>query len=127
MTANPSASLPAVEGSPTPDLATQPVTAIAREVFLAWEKLRVVYVAVLATVTLVLIESPLAVTSRLAIDVVVGALAANVLYFAGPLTESYLRWLGYDRGWPRWALFLGGTMLAVVFAVGLLAPGLLQG
>ena len=126
MTATPSASLPAVAGSPTPDRTGQSLPAIAREVFLAWEKLRLVYVAVLATVTLVLIESPGAVTSRLAIDVVVGALAANVLYFAGPLTESYLRWLGYERGWPRWVLFLGGTILAVVFAVGVLAPQLLQ-
>lgn len=57
--------------------------------------------------------------------IIVGAVVANVAYFAGPTIETYIRWLGYERMWPRWLMFGSGTLLSIVLAVGVLATALL--
>ena len=92
---------------------------IARQTFLAWEVLRLVYVATLTVVTLaaLLRFAPHDLLNRgLLIVVFEGAVVANLAYFAGPIIETYVRWLGYRRTWPRWVLFLGGTLLAALLA-----------
>lgn len=61
----------------------------------------------------------------LAQSIVFGAVVANVLYFAGPIVDTYIRWLGYKHSWPRWTMFVGGTLLSIVFAIGLLSIHLL--
>lgn len=100
--------------------------ALARATFLAWEKLRIAYNAVLVVVTL------LALAATQQVDLwglgvpLRGAIVANLLYFAGPAMETYVRWLGYDRTWPRWLLFLGGTALASLLAVSAIMAGRLQ-
>ena len=50
-----------------------------------------------------------------------GAIVANICYFAGPIVETYVRWLGYDGKWVRWFLFVGGTSLTAVLAFASLA------
>jgi hypothetical protein len=98
---------------------------IARKVFLAWEKLRIAYIAILGMVTLLLV-GPMGFTSfRILTLVIEGAVVANLAYFLGPATETYIRWLGYDRAWPRWAMFFCGTLLSILLAVGSLAAYLL--
>jgi len=57
--------------------------------------------------------------------IVLGAVVANVAYFAGPTVETYVRWLGYNRAWPRWVMFIGGTLMSIVLAIGVLATELL--
>ncbi|MCC7336402.1 MAG: hypothetical protein IT422_15035 [Pirellulaceae bacterium] len=44
---------------------------------------------------------------------------------AGPILETYVRWLGYDRKWVRWFLFAGGTVLTAILALISLASGLI--
>ena len=61
-------------------------------------------------------------TLRLIIE---GAVVANFAYFAGPTVETYVRWLGHERMWPRWLMFGSGTLLSIVLAVGVLATALL--
>lgn len=99
---------------------------LARATFLAWEKLRIAYNAVLIVVTV----PALAATQQLDLGglgvTLRGAIVANLLYFAGPTIETYVRWLGYDRTWPRWLLFLGGTALASLLAVGAIAARRMQ-
>jgi len=53
--------------------------------------------------------------------VVEGAVVANIAYFAGPTIETYVKWLGNDRAWPRWVMFVAGTLLSIVLTVGVLA------
>ncbi|WP_146393873.1 hypothetical protein [Planctomycetes bacterium CA13] len=48
--------------------------------------------------------------------IVKAAIAANVCYFAGPILETYVLWLGYNRSWVRWFLFLGGMLLTAILA-----------
>ncbi len=50
-----------------------------------------------------------------------GAIVANLCYFAGPIIETYVRWLGYDRKWVRWFLFVGGTVLTGMLAIATMA------
>lgn len=98
---------------------------IARAVFLAWEKLRIVYVIILSLVTLILTGSAGFSDLRILRLIAEGAVVANVAYFAGPIVETYVRWLGYERMWPRWLMFESGTLLSIVLAVGVLATALL--
>ena len=98
---------------------------IARGTFLAWEKLRVIYVAILAVITILLIAPSGFLDERVLLLVVEGAVVANAAYFAGPTIETYIKWLGYDRAWPRWVMFGAGTLLSIVLVVGVLATELL--
>ena len=42
---------------------------------------------------------------------------ANMLYLAGPVLDTYIRWLGYRENWPRFAMFVSGTALSALLAV----------
>lgn len=114
---------------PETDFAQMSLLAIARRVFLAWEKLRIAYVILLALITVLFTVLFTGVTGiwnlRLLRMIVLGAMVANVAYFAGPTIETYVRWLGYSRAWPGWIMFVGGTLLSIVLAIGVLATELL--
>ena len=104
--------------------ATQPqdsLDTIARRTFLAWEKLRLIYLAICGGVTLLLgmtgaIEG--LGTWEYWQRVIAGGIFANVMYFAGPVMETYLTWLGSKSLWPRYILFAAGTLFTVVLAIG---------
>ncbi|QDV47170.1 hypothetical protein Enr13x_70790 [Stieleria neptunia] len=93
---------------------------IAKSTFLAWERLRLIFVVVLGLLTL-LLAGPDLTKLRTLVLIAEGAIIANVCFFAGPIIETYVRWLGYDRKWVRWFLFVGGTMLTAMLAVATMA------
>ena len=91
----------------------------ARDVFLKWEKLRLIYNADLLIVAVILIAAT--VRSRVILflvlfQCVLGCVAANVLYFAGPGLEAYLNWLGFQRRWVTLLLFIAGMGLSMLLA-----------
>ncbi len=110
---------------PESEVVQTSLQAIARRVFLAWEKLRILYVIILALVTVLLTGVTGVLNLGLLRLILLGAVVANVAYFAGPTIETYVRWLGYNRGWPRWVMFIGGTLIAIILAIGSLATELL--
>lgn len=114
-----------MENSPAAESPDRSLLTIARNVFLAWEKLRVVYVIILGSVTVMLTGLSLNVDLPLLRLIVLGAVTANVMYFVGPTTETCVQWLGYSRPWLRWLLFVGGTLLSVLLTIGWLATELL--
>ena len=107
------------------------IVAMAKSVFIAWEKLRIAYVMLLGAFTMmlsipgVIYNGSHLLTLRGLIMIAEGAIVANVCYFAGPIIETYVHWLGYHRKWVRWFLFVGGTILTVVLAFFSLASGLI--
>jgi len=107
------------------------IAALAKPVFIAWERLRIIYVLVLGVFTImlaipdVIYNGSQLLTFRSLVMIAEGAIVANVCYFAGPIIETYVRWLGYNRKWVRWFLFVGGTILTVVLAFFSLASGLI--
>lgn len=105
--------------------ADRSLLAVARKVFLAWEKLRVVYVMLLALITILFTGVAGLFELRLLRLIVPGAVVANVAFFAGPTLETFVRWLGYNRVWPRWVMFACGTLISIVLAIGVLATELL--
>jgi len=124
---NPYSSPPALSVSP-PDSVPSTFGGIARSTFLAWEKLRLVYVGLLAAVTLLLaaLDPSRSFTSlRFWIPVVEGAVVANVCYFAGPIIETYVTWLGFRGRWLRYTLFVLGTLFSIMLAFGAIASLLL--
>lgn len=93
--------------------------AVAREVFLSWERWRLTYnlVMVAFVVTLAFVwggkDSNWV---RLTTECVLGGIVANLLYFAGPIADVYLRWLGVCRAVVPRALFVTGVALSMGLA-----------
>lgn len=98
---------------------------IARRTFLAWEKLRLVFIVILGLLVIV-VAGPNLRQAKTLVLIIEGAVVANVCYFAGPIVESYARWLGYQGKWLRRVLFTLGTILVMLLAIasltGLLLP-----
>jgi hypothetical protein len=88
----------------------------ARDNFLAWEKLRLAYNAVLAIFAL-LVGWPRLSDGDFQVHLFEGALFANLCFCVGPWVEGYLILLfGLPRKDFRAVLFLLGTLLAVLLA-----------
>jgi hypothetical protein len=91
---------------------------IARRTFLAWEKLRLLFNAILIAVSL----SAAGLVGVVAkpdfwLAAVGGGVVLNLCYFAGPIVESYVAWLGFPTRWPRVATFVLGTLACGVAAL----------
>lgn len=127
MTINPysSPSLESTSLDATPTASTNlTLVDIVKTTFLAWERLRIVYVLVLGLWTVVLV-GPQPIHIPIVVVIAGGAVLANLCYFAGPILESYVRWLGYRGIGLRWFLFIGGTLLTATLEIALLGPSLL--
>lgn len=84
-----------------------------------WEKLRIVYNLVLIPWTIALLFFSNAHPATVLL-LPVAAIAANVLYLLGPVTEAYLTWFGFWRFWMTVVLFLAGLAFTGVAAAGVL-------
>jgi hypothetical protein len=93
-----------------------------RDVFRAWEKLRIPYNLALVGVSLLIwlsLESTLGFVGPLAVGFR-GALIANLLFFAGPIVEAYIRWLRPGLSGMRWVLFFAGLLFAMLLAASMM-------
>lgn len=88
----------------------------ATAVFVSWERLRLLYNVVLASLVLGLANHSLANGEFLRFLVLAG-LGANVCFCAGPVAEGYLALLGAHRPTCRWVVFLFGLFLASLLTV----------
>lgn len=93
---------------------------IARKTFRAWEEMRLVYIGVMIVVTAVTcLIDPFTVlgSPRFWMVGIVGVIIANVCYFAGPLLDTYVTWVGFRVDWLRPLIFVLGTLFASCLAV----------
>lgn len=94
----------------------------AKAIFLRWERLRVGYNLILLLVTLgcLFARWPEARAPWYGWFVIclIGAVMANLCFFAAPATETYLHWLGVRSRAVTTALFLLGVLVSIplVFA-----------
>lgn len=110
----------AADSVPAPARYPAPDTASARQVFVAWEKLRIVYNAVLVAVVVTV-----AAFADVKFDIEflrflgICAVAAILVYCAGPVAEGYAALLGVARRASRIVLFTLGLLIAgfVAFAM----------
>jgi hypothetical protein len=93
-----------------------PVGDTARAVFLAWERLRLVYNATLVLIVLYIAGHNLG-NFEFRVFVLEAAVAANLCFCAGPVAEGYLSLLGANRRVVRWLLFIPGTLLGCLLTV----------
>lgn len=109
---------PAADSVPAPARYPAPDPASARDVFVAWEKLRILYNGVLAAVviTVTAIEG-LKVDAELAGFVFGCAVAANLAYCAGPVAEGYAALVGVPRRACRIVLITLGLLVAASVAL----------
>ena len=101
-----------------------------KEIFIRREKLRVIYNATLLVVLIALLvlafyfEAP-GISGVGIFDFTLRILAyafvANVLYFAGPIGESYLAWLNVNTGIWRVIIFASGLVLSTILEIGVVA------
>ncbi len=89
---------------------------IAKPVFLAWEKLRLLYIALLSAWTLLLAWPMIADNPFTLIALVICGVVANLFYLLGPAIETYIRWLGCEALWVRMLLFISGTLWTALLA-----------
>lgn len=95
-----------------------------RELVLAWEKLRLLYNALLALPGFLILftlvtEEEVGVVQALVAGLAV-AVAANACFLLGPAAELYLRGLfrkGEPLGRGRWLIFGTGTLLSLMLFV----------
>ena len=98
----------------------KPIGTDFKAIFLAWEKLRMLYVALVGIAVLVLtflVEPNLFKDYKFWIGVAEGAVIANIAFFAGPIVESYLTWLGNCPRWYRKAAMIGGIVFTILLAM----------
>ena len=115
-----------VEAAPSMTLAS-----IARRTFIAWEKLRILYVGVLVPFTLLctaFLDVTLLANPLYWISMFICGIFANLCYFAGPVIDTYVTWLGYRGTVLRLAMFVVGTVgcagLAWCLVISVAASGL---
>jgi small-conductance mechanosensitive channel len=106
------------------------------QLFWRWEKLRVVFNAVLTLEVVVLFlflaaTGPTLIGSLLSlrtlVDLVAGCLAANLFFLLGHYINAYLFWLGFRRRIYTAIIFLAGLAIAVVLAAGVAVSHQLPG
>jgi hypothetical protein len=95
-----------------------------REIVFGWERLRLLYNAILAIPGILVLNAmageygmPLLIAILSAVFVAVGA---NLCFLLGPLVELYLRGIfrqGQPLGRGRWLLFGSGTLLSLFLFV----------
>ncbi len=101
-----------------------PLDQLARRIFVAWERLRIVYNSVLA-VTVLCVGTiyylqygppPFPMTGFLGLFI--PFIGANLCFFAGPIVETYVAWLGNRTETLRLIMMLLGTGLSMLIAIG---------
>ena len=113
MTDNPYSS-PLAE-TPSKEVADKDLGTIARETFLAWEKLRIPFNGILISLTLAMGAGHLHLIEFWG-TAIAGGLFVNACYFAGPIVETYVTWLGYRGRRLRYGLFVLGTLFTSAVA-----------
>lgn len=88
----------------------------ARQVFLAWERLRLTYNAALAILVLAFSWNSL-LDRDFWSYLFWGAFGANVCFCLGPVAEGYLVLLGADRRVARWIVFVPGLLLGFLLTL----------
>ncbi len=93
--------------------------AIAKQVCLDWEKLRLIYIAVLGAETIAIgfLAHPLILTPEFWGGALLGAVFANVCFFIGPVIETYISWLGYPSRALRFVMFIAGTLFSCLLVI----------
>ncbi|MGL6075499.1 MAG: hypothetical protein ACRC8S_15200 [Fimbriiglobus sp.] len=92
-----------------------PAVDSAHAVFLAWERLRLAYNAVLGLVVLFFAgsELPNREFQGFLLRAVIGA---NLCFCLGPVAEGYLALVGANRRVARWCLFVPGLLFGCLVA-----------
>jgi hypothetical protein len=103
---------PAVTADATEPRPDEPT---AREVFWAWERLRIYFNLILLAETLLLGLVAMGLLWPHLLECFVGALVANVCFCVGPMLEGYAEGIGVPRGVARGVIFVMGMLVAMAF------------
>ncbi len=96
--------------------ATDVASADFRDLFLSWERLRIVFNGVLVALTLLCGMASLA-DPKFWWTAMLGGFVTNVCFCVGPILDGYVTWLfGRRVRWVQVALFLIGQTFAAALA-----------
>ena len=106
-----------------------------KQIFINWEKLRLLYNLVLLiiftaiTISAVFYNTGETNITALPIFLIKSlflAFVANILFFAGPIFDSYLTWLEINYKYKTHLIFVSGLVLSIIFELIYLGIELLQ-
>ena len=96
----------------------------ADEVFRRWEQLRIVYNLVLGLAMIPFLKQFLD-QPQFTMQVLEGAVGANLCFCAGPVVEGYAAMIGLPRRPTRWVIFAGGLLLSLALEIAFVAVQLI--
>jgi hypothetical protein len=90
--------------------------------FFRWEKLRLIYNAILGleTIAFFVIRSPSQSLPEVIFWLVILAFLANLCFCLGMVLNGYTEWMGLESRVTSWVIFVLGTIFAVLVAFGVL-------
>ena len=115
-------SSPIVEPSESPAaepaVVSDSIWPVAKRTFLAWEKLRLVYNAILIVMSVAYaVAWSLLFAVEFWVISFIGAIVCNVCFMLGPIIETYVAWLGYRTQELRLVFFIAGTFATAAIAL----------
>lgn len=85
-----------------------------KEIFIRGGKLRLIYNLSMVIVVFAPSRNSISLPDWSEIPILLlGAILANLCFFAGPMAETYLSWMGIRKSYISPALFLAGTALSI--------------
>jgi hypothetical protein len=82
------------------------------EVFFAWEKMRLLYNALMGVLVICIVVKA-GFGFSIGVWIAEGAVLANLCFCIGPIAEGYLCWLGLPHQTTRWVLFCWGCVISI--------------
>lgn len=102
------------------ELESIPIQETADDVFRRWEQLRIPYNLILGLGMIPFLKQFLD-QPEFTLNVLAGAVAANVCFCAGPVAEGYAALIGLPRKLSRWVIFAGGVLISLVLEIASIA------
>jgi len=90
-----------------------------KPVFLKWERRRIYYNLILFITfiyALLILDKDIIFKFKPQIVIcmwILYGIGANVLYLVAPISESYFSWLGFNKNWFSWIIFIVGIIISV--------------
>lgn len=97
-----------------------PAQESADDVFRSWERLRIAYNVILGLGMIPFLKQFLD-QPQFTMEVLAGAVGANLCFCAGPVAEGYAAMIGLPRRLTRRVIFAGGVLIALALELGYVA------
>ncbi len=108
---------PYTAGNPHPAVVTANLDLDFGTIIKRWERLRIVYNAVLIPWVLAILLTSQTAPPGIVLMIVPAGILANLFYLLGPAVESYMTWFGFWHGSLTLLVFIAGLGFTALMAL----------